>query len=76
MTPNIPTLLMVADFENKHSDLLAAARIGKPYEPKTEVFLGSMQADFTTDTLLVKRWERCWFQYNDARALYGTAPTN
>lgn len=35
MTPNIPTLLMVADFEDKHSDLLAAARIGKPYEPKT-----------------------------------------
>lgn len=35
MTPNIPTMLMAADFEDKHSDLLAAARAGKPHEPKT-----------------------------------------
>ncbi len=35
-----------------------------------------MQVDFTTDNLLVKAFERYSFNYNDPRALYGTAPTS
>jgi hypothetical protein len=34
-----------------------------------------MQVDFTTDNLMVKAFERYSFNYNDPRALYGTAPT-
>lgn len=35
-----------------------------------------MQVDFTTDNLLVKAFERYSFNYNDPRALWGTAPTS
>lgn len=35
-----------------------------------------MQVDFTTDNLLVKAFERYSFNYNDPRAIYGTAPTS
>jgi len=35
-----------------------------------------MQVDFTTDNLLVKAFERFSFNYNDPRALFGTAPTS
>ena len=35
-----------------------------------------MQVDFTTDNLLVKAFERFSFNYNDPRALYGTAPSS
>lgn len=35
-----------------------------------------MQVDFTTDNLMVKAFERYSFNYNDPRALYGTAPTS
>jgi hypothetical protein len=41
-----------------------------------EPFEIDMQVDFTTDNLMVKGWERYSFQYNDPRALYGTAPTS
>jgi hypothetical protein len=35
-----------------------------------------MQVDFTTDNLLVKAFERFSFNYNDPRALWGTAPSS
>lgn len=38
-------------------------------------FETDMQVDFTTDNLLVKAFERYSFNYNDPRALYGSAPT-
>lgn len=40
-----------------------------------EPFEIDMQVDFTTDNLLVKGWERYSFNYNDPRALWGSAPT-